>query len=206
MNARAVLATRNRHKVREIEALLAQAGVPVELVGIDELAPGVELREDEASFVGNAVAKARQAAAATGLPALADDSGLEVDALSGAPGVRSARYAGEPSDDQRNNAALLAALEGVPPERRTARFRCAAVWVSADASAGDTLVAEGTCEGVIRQQPQGTLGFGYDPLFWLPSLGKTMAELTLDEKNQLSHRAAAFRELAALLKAELSSP
>ncbi len=188
---RVVVASRNKHKLREIETLLA--GLGLELVNIDEIAPEAELREDETTFEANALAKARQAAAATGLPALADDSGIEVDALGGAPGVHSARYAGEPCDDTRNNEKLLRDLAGVT--RRTARYRCAAAWVDGKRE----LVREGSCEGVVLTAPRGTGGFGYDPLMLLPALGKTMAEIDLPEKNRLSHRAAAFRALAAVL-------
>ena len=192
-----VLASRNRHKVVEIAALLQ--GLDLQLCGIDDVAPGVPLHEDEATFEGNALAKARQAAEATGLPALGDDSGLEVDALEGAPGVWSARYAGLPSDDGRNNAKLLGALAAVEARRRTARYRCVAAFV--DLAAGKQLTAAGACEGVILEAARGSGGFGYDPLFFLPQLGKTMAEIDLGEKNQLSHRAAAFRALAAQLRA-----
>jgi XTP/dITP diphosphohydrolase len=192
-----VLATRNRGKVVEIAALFADVGF--ELCSIDDLAPGAELREDEDSFEDNARAKARQAAAACGLPALADDSGLEVEALDGAPGVYSARYAGVPSDDARNNAKLLAALAEVPRGRRQARFRCAAAFI--DPARGVDLVRTGEVAGEILTAPRGSGGFGYDPLFLVPALGKTMAELPLTEKNQLSHRASAFRALAQALAA-----
>jgi XTP/dITP diphosphohydrolase len=194
-----VLATRNRHKVVEIAALLAD--LPLRLVGIDELAPGVALIEDRDTFEGNAYAKAEQAAAATGLPSLADDSGLEVDALEGAPGVWSARYAGEPSDDARNNDKLLRELAGVPAERRGARYRCVAAWV--DPRTGSRRAASGSCEGQILEAPRGSGGFGYDPLFLIPPLGQTMAEIEAAVKNRLSHRAAAFQALVAALQAEL---
>jgi XTP/dITP diphosphohydrolase len=199
---RVVVATRNRHKLAEIAALLD--GIEVELVSIDEIAPAAALVEDEPSFEGNALAKARQAAAATGLPALADDSGLEVDALGGAPGVRSARYAGEPCDDGRNNARLLAEMKGVPPERRSARYRCVAAFV--DPARGLELARSGACEGRILEAPRGSGGFGYDPLFFVEALGKTMAEIPLAIKNTLSHRAAAFRSLAAALAAAWPRP
>jgi XTP/dITP diphosphohydrolase len=189
-----VLASRNRGKLKEIVPLLA--GLGFDLCTIDEVAPGCELREDGATFEDNALAKGRQAAQATGLAAIADDSGLEVDALAGAPGVYSARYAGLPSDDSRNNAKLLAALRGVPAPRR-ARFRCVATFV--DPATGLELARSGACEGEILAAPRGELGFGYDPLFLVPARGYTMAELPLDEKNRLSHRAAAFRALAARL-------
>ncbi|MGD0839081.1 MAG: RdgB/HAM1 family non-canonical purine NTP pyrophosphatase [Polyangia bacterium] len=192
-----VVATRNKHKVREIAVLMAEAGLDVELLPIDDVAPSAELREEEDSFAGNAVAKARQAVSSCGLPAIADDSGIEVDALGGAPGVRSARWAGEPCDDQRNNQKLLEALAGVPPERRSARYRCAAAFVD---QAGDVVVSSGSCEGVLLAAPRGRGGFGYDPLFYLPALGRTMAEIELGEKNLISHRAAAFRALAEALR------
>jgi XTP/dITP diphosphohydrolase len=198
---RAVVATRNAGKLREIVELLRAPDI--ELVPIDELVPGVELREDADTFEENALAKARQAAAATGRPAIADDSGLEVDALGGAPGVRSARYAAEEgagagnSDDQRNNDKLLEALRDVPAERRQARYRCVAAFV--DPKRGIEITRAGACEGEILTVPRGTGGFGYDPLFLVPGLGRTMAELQMEEKNQLSHRAAAFRALAAAL-------
>jgi XTP/dITP diphosphohydrolase len=195
-----VVATRNRGKLREILALLE--GLDLRLRTIDELAPQVELREDEATFEGNALAKARQAAATTGLPAIADDSGLEVAALDGAPGVHSARYAGLPSDDANNNAKLLAAMAGIPASKRGARFRCVAVFV--DPRSGTEIVRSGACDGEILEAPRGSDGFGYDPLFLVPRLGRTMAELPLAEKNGLSHRAAAFRGLADALRTSVS--
>ncbi len=194
-----VLATRNRHKVGEIAALLAD--LPIRLVGIDEVAAGLALIEDRDTFEGNAYAKAEQAAAATGLPSLADDSGLEVDALGGAPGVHSARYAGEPSDDARNNDRLLRELAGVPAEKRGGRYRCVAAWV--DPRSGSRRATSGSCEGQILEIPRGTGGFGYDPLFLIPALGRTMAEIDQSVKNRLSHRAAAFRALAVALQAEM---
>jgi XTP/dITP diphosphohydrolase len=195
---RIVVATRNRGKLREIVSLLA--GLDVELRTIDELAPDAELREDGVTFEENALAKARQAAQATGLPAIADDSGLEVDALGGAPGVYSARYAGLPSDDARNNAKLIAALAALPGPH-TGRFRCVAAFV--DPVRGLELARSGSCEGQILPAPRGEDGFGYDPLFLLPALGRTMAELPVEEKNRLSHRAAAFHALAAALREAL---
>ena len=200
MTRRFVVATRNRGKLREIVPLLA--GLDIELRTIDELAPDAELREDGATFEENALAKARQAARATGLPAIADDSGLEVDALGGAPGVYSARYAGLPSDDARNNAKLIAALTALPAGPHAGRFRCVAAFV--DPRRGVELVRSGSCEGEILPVPRGEGGFGYDPLFLLPTLGRTMAELSVEEKNRLSHRAAAFHALAVALREHLS--
>ncbi|HXJ19089.1 MAG TPA: RdgB/HAM1 family non-canonical purine NTP pyrophosphatase [Polyangia bacterium] len=199
---RVVVATRNRGKLREIVPLLAD--LALELVTIDELAPEAELREDGVTFEENALAKARQAAAATGLPAIADDSGLEVDALDGAPGVYSARYAGPVADDDRNNAKLLEALRDVPAGRRGGRYRCVATYV--DPARAMELACAGRCEGEILTAPRGTGGFGYDPLFLVPALGLTMAELPLDQKNGLSHRAAAFRALAKAMRAAPELP
>jgi XTP/dITP diphosphohydrolase len=194
---RVVVASRNRHKLREIGVLLADSGLAWDLVSVDEVAPKCALTEDEPSFEGNALSKARQAAAATGLPTLADDSGIEVDALAGAPGVYSARWSGEPCDDARNNQKMLRELTGVPTEKRTARYRCVAAFV--DPAHSLELVRMGACEGRLLESPRGTGGFGYDPLFFVESLGRTMAEISLDEKNRLSHRAAAFRQLARAL-------
>ena len=196
---RVVFATRNRGKLRELVPLFEELALGFELVTIDEIAPDAELREDETTFEGNALAKARQAAAATGLPALADDSGLEVDALGGAPGVHSARYAGVGASDAANNAKLLEALCDVPPARRTARYRCVAAFV--DPARALELTRAGACEGELLTAPRGAGGFGYDPLFAVPGRGVTMAEIALDEKNRLSHRAAAFRALAVALAA-----
>lgn len=194
-----VLATRNRGKVREIVELFEGAGVALHLITIDQIAPEVELREDRNTFEGNALDKARQASVATGMPALADDSGLEVDALGGAPGVWSARYAGEPCDDRRNNEKLLVELAARPGAPRTARYRCVAAFV--DAARNLELFSSGACEGEILTIPRGSGGFGYDPLFLVPSRGQTMAELDLAVKNGLSHRGAAFTALARALGA-----
>jgi XTP/dITP diphosphohydrolase len=198
---RVVFATRNRGKLRELMPLFEELGPGLELVTIDAIAPDAELREDALTFEENALAKARQAAAATGLPALADDSGLEADALGGAPGVHSARYAGPGATDAANNARLLEALRGVPPERRGVRYRCVAAFV--DPGRGLELTRAGACEGRLLEAPRGAGGFGYDPLFELPDRGLTMAEIDLPEKNRLSHRAAAFRALAAALASAL---
>lgn len=195
-----IVATRNRHKVVEIAAIMRD--LPVQLVPIDDVAPDAPLIENEPTFEGNALAKARQAAVATGMPALADDSGVEVDALDGAPGVRSARYAGEPCDDQRNNAKLLAALAGVPPEKRTGRYRCAAAYV--DPAAGIEIVRTGSCDARVLEEPRGSGGFGYDPLFFVESLQQSMAEIAPDEKNRISHRGAAFRALTEALRPVLA--
>jgi XTP/dITP diphosphohydrolase len=188
---RLCFASGNKHKVAEIAAMLRPRGWEVEALVLT-------VEEDAPTFAGNAEKKARAALAQSGLPSLADDSGLEVDALDGAPGVKSARYAGEPSNDAANNAKLLAALDGVPDARRTARFRCALVFVDAD---GTRLVADGACEGRIGHAARGTGGFGYDPLFFVDgdAQGRTMAELAPDEKNRISHRARALARLVELI-------
>lgn len=199
---RVVVATGNAHKLDEIRSILdVSAGSPVELVSMREF-DVPEPVEDGATFEANALLKARACAQKTGLPAVADDSGLEVDALGGAPGVFSARYAGEPSDDARNNAKLLAELADVPARRRTARFVCAAAFV---ASSGSEHVVRATMDGRIVDEARGTNGFGYDPHFVsdLSTDGRTNAELTPAEKDAISHRGAAFRALRPHLEALL---
>jgi XTP/dITP diphosphohydrolase len=194
---RIVLATGNRGKARELQSMLGADWV---VVLQSEL--GVEsVEETGVTFAENALLKARHAAAVTGLPALADDSGLEVDALGGAPGVRSARYAGPTASDADNVDLLLAELAGVPAARRTARFRCvlALVRVAADPA---PVLAEGCWEGRITEAPRGLTGFGYDPVFEDPETGLTAAELAPAAKNARSHRGQALRKLASLCTAE----
>lgn len=189
-----VLASGNRGKAREIGALLAPLGWTLR----SQTDLGVtEIEETGTTFVANALLKAHHAAAMTGHAALADDSGLEVDALDGAPGVQSARYAGG-AGDAANVAKLLAALEGVPAARRTARFRCVLALVRC---ADDTspLIAEGSWEGTIAAAPRGRHGFGYDPVFLVPGRGCTAAELEPVFKNALSHRGQALTHLVAAL-------
>jgi len=188
---RLVVATGNAGKLRELAALLA--GLPFAIVAQNELGI-VAPAETGSTFAANALLKARHAARLSGAAAIADDSGLEVDALGGAPGVYSARYAGAAADDARNNAKLLAALDGVAGERRRARYRCALVFVPA-APEAPPIVVEGIWEGVIATAARGTSGFGYDPLFLLPELGLTAAELEPQVKNRLSHRFLAVRSL-----------
>lgn len=196
-----VFATRNRGKVVELRALLAPHGVEVRSLTEIEAERGVtipEVIEDGATFYDNALKKARAIARATGLPALADDSGLVVDALGGAPGVYSARFAGEGATDAANNETLLAALAGVPEADRTARF--VATLVYCDLATGERIVsAEGTCEGSILPAPRGSGGFGYDPLFLSADAGVSFAELTVDQKSEFSHRARAMRQLVHAL-------
>lgn len=193
--SRLVFATRNRGKVVELRALLSDLDIDVlSLSDVPEPVP--EVVEDGETFAANATKKALVVSRATGLPALADDSGLEVDALGGAPGVRSARYAGEGASDAENNAALLAALAGVPSARRGGRFRSCLVLADAAGALGErVLMAEGACEGEILEQPRGMGGFGYDPLFYVPDLGATFAELGVDTKNDRSHRARAMQAM-----------
>jgi XTP/dITP diphosphohydrolase len=192
---RLVVATGNAGKLREIRALLAD--LPFTLMSQAEL--GVEPADETGeTFLSNALLKARHAAAATGSAAIADDSGLEVDALAGAPGIYSARYAGEGAGDAANNAKLLAALAGVPPRARTARYRCAVVYLAGPDDPAP-LEAHGVWEGCILDAPRGSSGFGYDPYFWLPELAATAAELDPDDKNRRSHRGQALRSLRELL-------
>jgi XTP/dITP diphosphohydrolase len=186
-----VIATANSGKLREFRSLLA--GLPFDLTSSGELGLSSP-QETGVTFLANALLKARHAANLSGSAAVADDSGLEVDALAGAPGIYSARYAGLDADDAANNAKLMSALRGVAQERRRARYRCALVFVeSAEDSA--PLVAEADWQGFILDAPRGGGGFGYDPYFWLPELNKTAAELPPAEKNRLSHRGKAMRAL-----------
>jgi XTP/dITP diphosphohydrolase len=194
---RLLVATRSQHKLRELRELLALDHA--ELVSLDELGVEGDPIEDGATFEDNAVIKARFGAAASGLPTLADDSGIEVDALDGGPGVRTRRYAGEDATDVDNNAKLLAALDGMPPARRGARYVCALVL----AVPGEPLVhARGECRGRIATAPRGSGGFGYDPIFEPesePPGGRTFGEWPAEDKHRISHRGRAAREMAPLL-------
>lgn len=190
-----VIASRNRGKIAEYGEMLRD--LPVEILSLADFPDLPEVRETGRTFRENALIKARAAAAATGLIALADDSGLEVDYLNGAPGVYSSRYAGPEQDDEANNRKLLAALEGVPMARRGARFRCVIAIVTPE---GREFLSEGVCDGRISLAPRGRAGFGYDPLFLVPSLGKTFAELGPEVKNRISHRAQALRAARDMLR------
>ncbi len=212
---RLLLATRNPGKLRELRSILA--GVPVQLVGLDDVGVGEppEVAETGATFLENARLKARAYAAWSGMAAVADDSGLEVDALGGAPGVRSARYAGEGATDQANLDLLLRELAGVPPDRRTARFRCAAVLADAPADQAEPDAAppagvgsrphewsaEGAWEGRLLDEPRGSGGFGYDPVFVPEGWELTSAEVDEATKDAASHRGRAFRALRPAIKA-----
>jgi XTP/dITP diphosphohydrolase len=195
MTRRLVIASANAGKLAELHRLLAPLGWDV----VSQQALGVpSADEPHATFLENALAKARHAAAATGLPALADDSGICVAALGGAPGVLSARFAGEPADDGRNNAELLRRLAGVPDRR--AHYTCVLVAVRT-ADDPEPIVADARWFGEVLAAPRGSGGFGYDPLFLLPELGRTAAELAPEEKNRVSHRGQAMAELARRMPA-----
>ena len=190
-----LIASNNPGKIREIQAILADHDVEIVSQSAFEIP---EAEETGLTFVENAILKARHAARHSGLPAIADDSGLEVDALGGAPGVYSARYAGVRATDAANNAKLLDELREVSDGRRGARFRCVMVFLrhAADPS---PLIAQGAWEGAILRESRGSGGFGYDPLFLVPERGCAAAELADEEKNHLSHRGKALRELAGML-------
>ena len=190
-----VFATRNPGKLVELRELLA--GLPIEVRSLDEVDRSVpEVIEDGDTFEANARKKALEVSRATGLPALADDSGLEIDALDGRPGVHSARYAGAHGADEANNDKVLAELSDVPDDRRTARFRSVLALADVAGELGDEVVtSEGSCEGFILRERRGTGGFGYDPLFYAPELGCTFAEAGSGSKNQLSHRARAMKAM-----------
>ncbi|HSN72669.1 MAG TPA: RdgB/HAM1 family non-canonical purine NTP pyrophosphatase [Steroidobacteraceae bacterium] len=199
---RVVLATSNPGKIAELAAMLAPLGIEVLPQSRYTATQAVETG---LTFVENAILKARHAASHSGLAAIADDSGIEVDALDGAPGIHSARYAGERASDQQNLAKLLRELEGVESARRTARYRCALVYLRSDRDSAP-IVCQESWEGRIGLKPRGSGGFGYDPIFELPQLGLTAAELPAAIKNELSHRGKAFRALFAQLAQIVARP
>ncbi len=190
-----LIASHNDGKVDEYRALLKSQGC--ELVSLNQVGIAEKVPETGHTFAANALQKAREYARRADLVTLADDSGLEVDALGGAPGIYSARFAGPEATDEERCVRLLEKLDGIPIERRTARFRCAIALVMPKGSAR---VVQGVCEGYIAQAMHGEYGFGYDPIFVLPSLGRTMAELTTEEKNRLSHRALATQKASLILE------
>ncbi len=193
--ARLAIATRNEHKLRELRAICSDW--PVEWVTARTHPGGwPDVEEPHDTYLRNALEKAHAVARALGVPAVADDSGIEVDALGGGPGPRSARYAGEDATHAENLRQMLAALKGVPPSGRTARYRCVAAIAWPD---GRELHAEGVCEGMLSTAPRGSGGFGYDPIFVPEGWERTMAELLPEEKDRISHRGRAFRALRALL-------
>ena len=185
-----VLATRNEGKVREIRDILKE--VKVKFLSMKDFPLLPILKEEGASFIENALSKAREAAKLTGKVALADDSGLEVEVLGGAPGIHSAYFAGRKRDDEKNNCRLLKLLENVPQAERKAHFKCAAVLAHPD---GEAKFVEEKCSGLIAFEPKGENGFGYDPLFIVPEYNLTFAELSQEIKNKISHRAKAFRKI-----------
>ena len=193
---RLVIATRNPGKAREIAEILGEPGMPFEIVSLSDYPDAPEPEETGATFRENAIIKATACARFTGELSLADDSGLEVDALNGAPGIHSARFA--PTTPERN-AKLLDAMKDVPDGSRTARFRCVVAIARPD---GSVQTCEGTVEGIISRSPKGSHGFGYDPIFYLPTLGKHMAELSASEKNAISHRGKALHQAKKLLEAQ----
>ena len=184
-----ILATRNQGKRREIQDML---GSEIQVLSLEAFPNAPEVIEDGETFEANAIKKAREIATYTGLPALADDSGLVVDALNGAPGIYSARYAGEDATDEANNAKLVENLRGIPAKQRTAHFCCAMALATLD---GRVQTAEAIWKGRILTTPRGTNGFGYDPLFYVPTHNCTSAELSSDEKNHISHRGQALRAI-----------
>jgi XTP/dITP diphosphohydrolase len=196
-----VLATRNEGKIREMKSILGD--LDVELLDYRDVAPMDQPAEEGETFLENALAKAKAVHAATGLPALADDSGIEVDALGGEPGVRSARYGGEGLSDMERSLRLLGELEGVLGENRGARFRCVMVLFPAPGTADEALVTEGIFHGRIADRPSGSNGFGYDPVFFVPERGVTVAEMTDEEKNRISHRYRAGVEMRYMLMKSL---
>lgn len=191
-----VLASRNKHKIAELRTILAREGIDVELLSLDDIGYLDEIDENGTTFEENALIKA-SVPAKLGYIGIADDSGLCVDALKGAPGVYSARFAGVPCDDQKNNEKLLSELTDLPPEKRGAKFVCTIACVM---PSGNNLVVRGECRGRILDTPHGKDGFGYDPLFYYEPAGKTFAELSADEKNRVSHRAVAIKKFAADFK------
>lgn len=196
MTQRVVLATRNQHKVAELRRILDGSGMDIELVGTEEFADLPDVAETGATFAANALLKAKDVAQRTGLVAIADDSGLCVDALNGMPGILSARWAGKHGDDAANLELVLAQLADVPQSRRGAAFHCAAAVATPE---GDERVVEGVLEGTLIDSPRGTNGFGYDPIFTPRGYVLTTAELTPAEKDAISHRGQAFRALVPVL-------
>jgi XTP/dITP diphosphohydrolase len=193
---RLVLATKNRHKLTELHRILEAAGLDVELLGADAFPDLPDVPETESTFAGNALLKAREIARITGLPAVADDSGLAIDALNGMPGILSARWAGRHGDDAANLQLVLAQLSDTPDSRRGGAFHCAAAVALPD---GTERVVEGTIEGTIIREPRGSGGFGYDPIFVPLGRGQTLAEIPAEEKDAISHRGRALEALAPIL-------
>ncbi len=184
-----VMATKNKGKIAEIKSMLE--GMDIEVLSLADFPAVEEAVEDGATFRENAAIKAHHYYRHTGVPCLADDSGLEVDALGGRPGVYSARYSGDGATDLANNAKVLTEMESAPDEERTARFRCSMVLYDGE----QELISDGTCEGLLLREGRGENGFGYDPIFFLPQYGRTLAEVGQAEKNAVSHRGKALRKM-----------
>jgi XTP/dITP diphosphohydrolase len=199
---RVVLATQNAHKLVEMRRILDEAGLDIELVGTDQFPDLTDVVENGSTFAANALLKARSVCAETGLPAIADDSGLSVDALNGMPGIFSARWSGSHGDDLANLNLLLGQLTDVPDARRGAAFHCAAAVVLPD---GTERLVEGTIDGTLIREPRGTNGFGYDPIFVPLGESRTTAEMSAEEKDAISHRGRAMRALVPVLR-ELFTP
>ena len=191
------LASRNAGKLREIRSILAEEGLPIEIVSSDSFPGWVAPEETEPDYAGNALLKARSLATFAGVPAIADDSGIEVDALGGGPAVRSARFAGEDATDEENLNKLIGIIRHVPPAERIARYRCAAALVTLGS---EETLAFGAVEGTLITEPRGSGGFGYDPIFVPAGETRTMSELTPEEKDRISHRGQAFRGLVGALR------
>ncbi len=195
-----VLATRNKDKVKEIKKIIGEQGL--KLLSLNDFDEFPEVVEDRQTLEENAIKKATETAQFTGKTSLADDSGLEVDALDGAPGVHSARFAGEGRSYQDNNEKLLQLLQNIPDKKRSARFRCVIAIATPE---GDIRTVEGVCEGVIARESRGSNGFGYDPVFFIKEYNRTFAELSPEVKNKISHRALALEKAKEILKEMIES-
>lgn len=200
MKKTVILGTRNKGKVREFQNLLGNEAFT--LLSWQDIAQPISVVEDGETFLENAMKKAEATARITGEPSIADDSGLEVDSLQGRPGIHSARYAGPEATDEKNYRKILAELKGVPREHRGARFVCV---IALCLPNGKREWVEGECRGIITEAPSGKQGFGYDPIFFYPEMGKTFAELSAEEKNRVSHRAEAIRKLRPVLEKYLDA-
>lgn len=190
-----IIATNNKGKLKEIKEIFAD--MPYEILNLEDMGINIHVEEDADDFAGNSYKKAYEVCRVVNEMVLADDSGLEVDALDGLPGVYSARFAGENATDRENYEKLLTMMEGVPEEKRTAAFKCVVTLMTPD---GNYVQAEGRCPGRISFEPSGSDGFGYDPVFIVDGYNRTMAELTMEEKNKKSHRGIALRNLKKMLK------
>jgi XTP/dITP diphosphohydrolase len=197
-----VLATGNKNKIKEIKEKFSSSG-SLEIFSLEELDIIPEIKENASTFAGNALIKAEEICRLTGLTSMADDSGLVIDALNGEPGVYSARYGGNNLSDTEKNELVLSKMEKIPEEKRNARFVCAIAIALPD---GRSFTVEGVCRGLINNEPAGNNGFGYDPVFYIPEAGKTMAQLTPEEKNRISHRGRALEKAYEIIKKIAGAP